>query len=68
MGYRRFACGHPITGIDHCPVCGSTDLVEHCTCGSGGHPRRCATHPDEYDKHIAELDGEPPDTSCPPRT
>ena len=57
MGHKIFACGHAPTGIDHCPVCGSTALVEHCTCGSGGHPRRCATHPDAYDAHIAELNG-----------
>jgi hypothetical protein len=26
-----------------------------CRCGSGGHPRRCAAHPDEFDRHCAEL-------------
>lgn len=29
-----------------------------CTCGSGGHPRECATHPEEYARHVAELDAE----------
>lgn len=57
MAHNKFACGHAPTSssIDHCPKCGSADLVEHCTCGSGGHPRRCDTHPDAYDAHIAEL-------------
>lgn len=31
-----------------------------CTCGSGAHPRRCNLHPDAYEKHITELEGEEP--------
>lgn len=27
-----------------------------CSCGSGGHPRRCDRHPWEYEKHIMEID------------
>lgn len=27
-----------------------------CTCGSGGHPRRCNNHPGAYEHHIQELD------------
>ena len=26
-----------------------------CTCGSGGHPRRCRLHPWTYQQHISEL-------------
>lgn len=26
-----------------------------CTCGSGGHPRKCSLHPWAYQQHIAEL-------------
>jgi hypothetical protein len=29
-----------------------------CTCGSGGHPRRCTQHPKAYDEHVAELNEE----------
>ena len=52
-----------------------------CTCGSGAHPRRCATHPEAYDRHVADLNREnaladakdpapvaptfPPDPRCP---
>lgn len=28
----------------------------HCTCGSGGHPRECKTHPDYYALHAAEIE------------
>lgn len=28
---------------------------ERCTCGSGGHPRECAKHPEAYEAHIREL-------------
>lgn len=31
---------------------------EHCTCGSGGHPRRCDLHPGAYERHVAEIDAE----------
>lgn len=31
------------------------DSDQRCTCGSGGHPRRCALHPLSWDSHIAEL-------------
>lgn len=26
-----------------------------CTCGSGGHPRRCELHPDRYELHCLEM-------------
>lgn len=29
---------------------------EHCTCGSGGHPRKCELHPWRYRMHCDELD------------
>lgn len=28
---------------------------ERCTCGSGAHPRHCKLHPENFDKHVAEL-------------
>lgn len=31
---------------------------ELCTCGSGAHPHPCARHPQQYDRHVAELDRE----------
>lgn len=33
----------------------ATGRDPRCTCGSGGHPRRCALHPEEFDRHCAEL-------------
>ena len=36
--------------------CGASGLWFRCTCGSGGHPRECELHPENYGKHIAELD------------
>ena len=56
MAHRIFACGHPMTGLDACPICGSTDLVERCDCGSGAHPRECALHPGAYEEHCRELE------------
>lgn len=32
----------------------SGDRTE-CTCGSGGHPRRCVEHPQGFDLHVMEL-------------
>jgi hypothetical protein len=32
--------------------------VEGCTCGSGGHPRHCAKHPEAYAAHVAEINAE----------
>lgn len=66
MGYRKFACGHEPTGCVACPTCGSADLVEHCTCGSGAHPRRCALHVGAYEAHLADLasDSDWPDAPC----
>ncbi len=38
------------------PTCGGQPTIwEVCTCGSGGHPRRCELHPLAYDLHLAEL-------------
>lgn len=31
------------------------DSDQRCTCGSGGHPRRCELHPLSWDSHIAEI-------------
>lgn len=31
---------------------------ERCTCGSGGHPRRCTEHPERFQAHIDELNAE----------
>lgn len=59
--YRCLTCEHR-TGltITACPQCGGIS-IEHCTCGSGGHPWRCLIHPDEYQRHIDELNAEPDD-------
>jgi hypothetical protein len=61
MAHNIFACGHEPTGWGHCPVCGSTEIAVRCTCGSGGHPRYCDTHPDAYAAHVAELEAEASD-------
>lgn len=29
--------------------------VVRCTCGSGAHPRECTLHPENFAKHVAEL-------------
>lgn len=29
-----------------------------CTCGSGAHPRECSLHPENFARHIAELQAE----------
>jgi hypothetical protein len=29
-----------------------------CTCGSGAHSRECTVHPENYTKHVAELQRE----------
>ena len=57
MSGVTYGCGHRTGGrAPSCPLCGNPDVVERCTCGSGAHPRRCAAHPDEYDRHISELE------------
>lgn len=33
----------------------SIERDQRCTCGSGGHPRQCALHPESYRLHVAEL-------------
>lgn len=38
--------------------CGNSGRWEHCTCGSGGHPRRCELHPGAYEEHCREIDRE----------
>lgn len=62
MAYRKcMSCGY-LTGNtathDPCPLLGATPFWEVCDCGSGGHPRRCALHPDAYDAHCADLSAE----------
>jgi len=41
-------------------VYGGPEMQAHmtCTCGSGAHPRHCEVHPDNYAKHVAELQKE----------
>ncbi len=39
-----------------------------CTCGSGGHPRRCIVHPEAFDEHCAELSVELAEQSNEPVT
>lgn len=41
-----------------CPVLGTDIKWELCNCGSGGHPRRCELHPEVFEEHIKELEGE----------
>lgn len=58
MGHWRCLRCDVLTGLpaSH-PTCtdGAPPDWEHCTCGSGAHPRECVLHPDEYAKHVAEL-------------
>ncbi len=58
MGYYRCGKCNILTGIplenNRCKECFAT--MEHCTCGSGGHPRRCFLHPDQYYLHCFDLD------------
>lgn len=61
MGYWRCLKCNLMTGLPehHAKVRGDHEPEwEHCTCGSGAHPRRCKLHPDEYDRHVAELNAE----------
>jgi len=48
-----------------CPACDALADAEaalaayealRCTCGSGGHPRDCAMHPDRRQMHCQEID------------
>lgn len=55
--YRCLICGQ-LTGDPKFHKENHTPDWEVCTCGSGGHPRRCELHPEVYDKHIAELNAE----------
>jgi hypothetical protein len=57
MGHHKcLRCGY-LTGIPSShTTCGNH--WEVCTCGSGGHPRRCDLHPGAYEEHIAELNRE----------
>lgn len=43
------------TGVPETHTTEHEPFWDHCTCGSGAHPRRCLLHPGEYEKHIAEL-------------
>jgi hypothetical protein len=39
------------------PICeGKPTSWFVCTCGSGGHPRRCKEHPGAYEEHLRELE------------
>lgn len=40
------------------PPATAGEATPACTCGSGAHPRRCAAHPDAYDRHVAEINAE----------
>lgn len=55
--WKCIGCGFR-AGTPRAHHCGNSGLWEHCTCGSGGHPRRCDLHPSRYDAHIAELNAE----------
>lgn len=59
MGHWRCLDCDVLTGVPEshevCPQTGDKTRWERCTCGSGGHPRRCDLHPDAYDAHLAEL-------------
>lgn len=61
MAYYRCLNCDVMTGIQEshqrCPD-GREPVWEHCTCGSGGHPRRCDLHPGAYEEHIAEMETE----------
>jgi len=64
MSYHRcLNCG-AVTGAPEthqaCPD-GSAPTWEVCTCGSGGHPRRCDLHPDAYEEHTADLNADADD-------
>lgn len=49
--------------ITSCAACGSPD-IRVCTCGSGAHPRRCATHPSAYQEHLDELSRDSQSPNC----
>ena len=59
MGYRKcLGCGYTTGDTSthrECAKSGTAIEWEACDCGSGGHPRKCALHPSEYDRHCAEL-------------
>ena len=60
MGYHRcLSCG-VMTGMPEShPTCvGKLTSWFVCTCGSGGHPRRCKEHPGAYEEHLRELNEE----------
>lgn len=63
----KIAEGSPVGAwVDHsdCRIADLTAQLEAakrentCTCGSGGHPRRCAAHPQGYDLHVLTLNYE----------
>jgi hypothetical protein len=43
--------------VDILKLC-DTIRTTYCTCGSGGHPRRCKLHPGAYDHIIREMNYE----------
>ena len=56
MGYSKCrSCGYT-TGIESSHPADHTPEWERCTCGSGGHPRRCTAHPAAFDQHVFMLD------------
>jgi hypothetical protein len=60
MGYHRcLGCG-VMTGMPEShPICaGEPPHWLVCTCGSGGHPRRCEEHPGAYEEHLRGLNAE----------
>lgn len=46
---ERIAALEALVSLPHC------DHTKPCTCGSGGHPRKCNRHPNAYRHHVAEL-------------
>lgn len=64
MGYWRCLDCDALTGVPEshevCPKTGDKTRWEHCTCGSGGHPRKCDLHPLALARHLAELNEDEP--------
>lgn len=57
MTWRCLGCDY-MTGVPDLAAshrCGNSGRWEHCTCGSGAHPRKCELHPGAYEEHIAAL-------------
>ena len=55
MGHWRCKVCNYITGAPETHRFRHIPDWEHCTCGSGAHPRRCELHPEAYQQHVEEL-------------